>query len=412
MEVKHEEVEYCKLKVSYTADSEVVSAKRDEAVANLRDKQISGYRKGKAPDYAIKVQLSAQIHNWVANEMASHAFDDIVFETGIKPIGRPIINDIKLKGNKFTCDMFVFKKPTFELKTYTGFEVPKPHAETDVPTLVESSIANIRLKFGDVVPYDEADVVEYGDQITLSFESKLDGQPFEGGTAEGILYVVGEKKFPGFDEKLFGMHAGDSKDFDLVLPEELPEIGGKTVNFHVLVHMGSKRKMHPLNDEFIKLCGVESIEDLRSKLSVLSNERLKNQEHGEIRRQISERLVLGHDFEVPGFLVGGEAASLAMQAGVMFESLPEKTQEALKESASKNVKLSLILDAIREVEPDAVLSESEAHAGLMKRVELQGQNPHEFMMKAQKNGTLLGLVSALRDEFVLEWVIGKSKIVE
>jgi trigger factor len=414
MKLEHKEVEYCKLHVDYEADADVVSAKRDEAVASMRNTQVSGFRKGKAPDYAIKAKLGPQIDHWVINEMATHAYDDVVFETGIKPIGRPQINNLKLKGNKFTCDMFVFKKPEFELKTYADFEIPKPHMETDVQTLVENGLANIRYRFGEVLPYNEDDVVEKGDQITLSYEATIDAQPFEGGSAEGILCVVGERsqRMPGFDEQLAGMRAGESKDFDITVPQDVPEIGGKAINFHVLVHMGSKKKMAPLNDELIKACGVENLDDLRSKLTALSSEQLRIQENTELRRQVSERLVAAHDFEVPNFLVDGEAQSLAMQAGIMLESLPEKTQEALKESAKKNVQLSLILDAIRETEPDAVLSESEAHQALMKRVAVQGQDPNEFMVKSQKNGTLLGLITGLRDEYVLQWVIGKSKIVE
>jgi FKBP-type peptidyl-prolyl cis-trans isomerase (trigger factor) len=84
-----EEPEYCKVKFHYEADPEVVIGKIDEAVAECRKLQVPGFRKGKAPDYAIKSRLRPQINQFVVREMATHAVDDIIIETNLKPIGQP-----------------------------------------------------------------------------------------------------------------------------------------------------------------------------------------------------------------------------------------------------------------------------------------------------------------------------------
>jgi len=110
-----EEPEYCKLKVHYEADPEVVIGKIDEAVAECRKLQVPGFRKGKAPDSAIKMRLRPQINQYVAREMATHAMDDIIFELDVKPIGHPKFSEIKISKNNFSCDVDFMKKPSFEL---------------------------------------------------------------------------------------------------------------------------------------------------------------------------------------------------------------------------------------------------------------------------------------------------------
>jgi trigger factor len=410
MKVEHKEVDYCKLEVLYQADEDVVVSKRDEAIAELRKIHVPGFRKGKAPDYAIRSRCKKQVNDWIAREMGAHAYDDVVFETGIKPIGYPKITEVKLKGNKFSCSMTILKKPDFELQEYSGFKIPKPDIDRDVPKMVESSIMDIRTRLGEITPYEEEDFVADGDQITMSFEATIDGEEFEGSTVEGELYTVGDNRYH-FDKELIGMQAGDEREFDITFPEDVPTLGGKTAHFKVTVHMGSKRNPHPIDETFFKLCGVEDIQELKQKLTGIATERVRATELNAVRKQVIERLVSGHDFKVPEFLRDTEAQHLKAQWQVTSE-LSDKEKEMLNETAQKNVKLSLILDSIREMEPDAVLSDAEAHGGIAQRLEIQGKDPKKFMVEAEKNGSLIGMISAMRDEFTVQWVINNSEIVE
>jgi trigger factor len=412
MRVETNEVEYCKVNVLYTADEEVVSSKVDEAVAELRKVNIPGFRKGKAPDYAIKARCKKQIKDWVAREMAAQAYDDMVFETNMKPIGMPEYKKIDLKGDVFTCEMMVLKKPEFELKPYSEYELEPPEFDRNVEPQVEASLENLRLRLGDMLPYEEEDTIEKGDQITMSFEATIDGESFDGSSKQGELYVVGQNIFPDFDDYILGMKADEEREFDLVLPDDLTEIGGKTATFKVTVHMGTKRKPCEINDEFFEKVGTKDLDELKGKLRVIAEARIKEVENGVYRQQISQKLVEDNDFQIPEFLRDSEARHLALQGREVFEDLPEDRQKALTDMAEKNVRLSLILDSIREEEPDAVLNDQEAQEGLAKRVIAQGGDPKKFLVEAQKNGTLIGMISALRDEFALQWVMKQAKIKE
>jgi len=264
--VKVDEVEYCKLHIEYEGDPETIKEKRDEAVAELRKVAIPGFRKGKAPDYAIRARCKNKIKDWIAREMAGQAYDDAIFETNAKPIGNPEIKKIDLKGDKFTCEMVLLKKPDFELAQYTGFEIPRPDVDRDVEGKVIEGIGDLRLRAGEMEPYGEDDVVELGDQVTLSLKAKIDNETFEGGTTEGELYSVGSNKYPGFDDGILGLKAGESTSFVVTMPEGLPEIGGKKCDFFVTIHMGTKRRRADLDEAFFEKLGVRPLLDLGMRL--------------------------------------------------------------------------------------------------------------------------------------------------
>lgn len=412
MKVETTDKEYCVKTVEYWADPDVLKEKETEAVEALRKVQIPGFRKGKAPDYAIRARCKQRIRDWMAREMCSQAFDDVIFETNIKPIGYPEFKEIKCNGKEYFCKMDVYVKPQFELGKYEGLKIPKPDINRDVDAMVEASVQDLRMRLGDKAPYGEEDVVDKKDQITMSFEATINGESFEGSSAQGELYTVGEGKFPEFDDFLIGMKPDEEREFELVFPDDIPEIGGKTANFKVTVHMGMKQSPHPIDDSFLEKCGVKDLDELKDKLRTITSARVKENESLYINQQISKQLVASHDFEVPEFLLKPEAQRLAQQYGFNFKDLEEDKQKELLEVAEKNTKLSLILDSIKDEEPEAFMDDSEAQNALMNKLQQQGQDPNKFLVEAQKNGTLASIVSSLKNEFVLQWIASKAEIVE
>lgn len=413
--VKVEEPEYCKLKVHYEGDPEVVNEIMDEAVATLRKVSIPGYRKGKAPDDAIKVRLRPQINQYVAREMAQRAIDDIVFETDAKLVGQPKFTNVSIKGNKFSCDIESNRKPDFEIGELE-FEIPKPALETDEEALAEKSLLNLRKRVGEQVAYEEDDFVELGDEITFSFEAtvEVDGkqEPLEGYTVEGEMYAVGSDRWGGWDENILGMKADETKEFDFTFETGPEEIVGKTAHFSVTVHMGTKRKPHPINEDFYKTMGVENVEELLNKLRAIAKASIEKSKSEQIRGQVAIKLVETHEFDVPSFMVDAEAKHLAAQTGIDFDVLDDEAKKEWLENGEKSVRLTLILDTIRDGEPDSVLNDSEAKVHLAKHMAAQGQDPNGIFNNPAAGPQIATLVSAIKDEFTLQWVASKATLIE
>jgi FKBP-type peptidyl-prolyl cis-trans isomerase (trigger factor) len=176
--------------------------------------------------------------------------------------------------------------------------------------------------------------------------------------------------------------------------------------------MGTKRKPHPLDDELVKKCGAESLDKLRASLMTISEQRKSQEENNELRQQVSRRLINEHDFQVPEFLKKTEYLIQIARHGATEDDLSEENKNSLMEMAERNVRLSLILDSIREKEPDAVLSDAEAEGAIKQRAVLQRQDPEQVLVEFKKSGAFEGMVASLRDEFTLQWLVSQSKIVE
>lgn len=409
--VNVEEIEPCKLKVHYEADPEKVREKLDEAIASLRHVRIPGFRPGKAPDHAIKMRLRPQINQFIAREMASEAIDDIVFETDIKPLGQPNYSNVTINGNKFSCDVEIVSKPDFKVENIK-FDVPKPPVETDAETLAEKSLLNLRIRVGETEPYEEDDLVEMGDQVTFSFYATIDGQQFDGSTVEGEMYQIGADRWAGWDDNILGMKADETKEFEFTFNNGPENIVGKTAKFSVTIHMGTKRKPHPINEEFYKIMGVENIEQLMNKLRSISKASVERREKEAVRNQVGIKLVEHNKFDVPKFMIENEARAGAAQVGINFTDLTDKEKEVFLEQADKNLRLSLILDTIRENEPDSVLNDAEAQQKLAHHIQLRGQDPNELFNNPVMRYQLFLLLKAIKEEFTLQWVANQANIIE
>ena len=62
--------------------------------------------------------------------------------------------------------------------------------------------------------------------MTIDFEGKIDGVPFDGGKAEGFQFIIGEgQMLEQFDKAVRGMKAGDIEDLPAAVPGRLPGQG-------------------------------------------------------------------------------------------------------------------------------------------------------------------------------------------
>ncbi|HVI40801.1 MAG TPA: trigger factor [Anaerovoracaceae bacterium] len=413
LRIQVNEVEFCKLEVHYVAEPPKVAAKRKEAIAQLRKANIPGFRPGKAPDHAIEIKMKKQIEEWMKRELLAEAYDDILFETKVKPIGYPQVKRVELHDSEFWCDLIMLKKPEFELKQYKDFEIPKPHLPMTAAESVEKLLQELRVQHGSMAPYGENDFVQEGDKVTLDFKCVVDEQVFDGATREGILYKVGDKLFPEFDDNILGMMAGEERTFDVVFNTGVQEeLKDKKATFTVKVHMGMRTTPAPLDDDLAKKSGFEDLAKLREAAEGISASRIQSAEAQQIAQQVIKKIIAEHDFTCPVWLVSMEAQQLSAQMGHDWKVLNPEQRDIFMSQATNNVKLAFIMDEIRELEPETVFSDMELVNVIKQRVSAQGQDPEKFLVETQKDGRLLGILASLRNEAMIQWLVAQSKIVE
>lgn len=414
MPIQIEEIEYCKLKVNYLADIKSVIQIREEALNALRKEKIKvpGFRAGKATDQAIKSNCKKWIDDFVKKELLANAYDDLLYETKIKTIGYPQVLQSQLIDNTFTCDMLVLKKPEFKLGQYKDFKIPLPHENISVNDLAERMLQQLRATYGDVIPYGPNDLVHFGDQITLTYRCMIDNELFDEYSKEATMYKVGESPIPDFDKNIVGMIAGETKDFDIIFIENVkPELINKRAKFTVTVHMGTKHIPHSLDDELAKKVGLKDLLKLRAKIQGDASRQQQAIKTQLLAQQVVKRLLNNHDIKVPDWLLLVESQQLARSYNLDWSKISDDDKKILNDQSEKSVKLSLILDSVRDAEPESTLSDNEILSVIKERLKQQGQDPDEFLKQANNNGSLFGMVASLKDEGTLQWILSKCKIV-
>lgn len=427
MNIECNEIEYCKMSASYTADIGKVATKRTEACNALRKEKVkvSGYRPGKAPDYAIKIKMKKQLDQWVTREMANEAFQDVLFETKIKPMGQPLFQRANLSGDSFSCDLTFWKKPSFELNL-TEFQVPKPAAEMTVDEYANQMLQSLREAHADLVPITDG-VIESGDKITCDLEISSVQYSFRG--MSGSLYTVSKNDYPQLDSNLIGMHPGETKSFSIIVSvDELSKLRALMddelkdslpnepleIFYKITIHAGLRVNLAPLDDTLAVKAGMNTFDELSAQCRSLAEHRINYAEKNKIRQQIILQLLDRHQFEVPSFFVTQEAMTLTAKNGKpAWNTLSDQDKEPLLALAKDNLRMVLIMDSIREAEPTATLSESEVLAHLETLLEQDGKTLQEGLQLLQQSGKLHETMAKLKDEATLQWVVlSKTKIVE
>ena len=414
MDIQVVEPEFCKLNVKYEIDGEDVSNKRDEVVRKFKNHKMPGFRQGHASMQAIKIFYKKEIEQELTKELAQDAVQNVVSERKIRPFGRPNFSSANfVSDNKFVCEFEMWKQPDFELGQYKDFEIPKLPKEKDIQTLTQEMLQELRKKFGEENPYTEDDFVQLDDKIILDYSALFNGVNDPKLTATGVLLKPCDILIPGFAENLLGMKMGETRVFELKIPDTFAtENAGNVLQFTATIQMGSKIIPLTLDDELAKKAGVETMDKLMEELGSISATKINQLEATHINDQIARRLVSTHNFQVPSWIVLVEAQLNSQKSGLEWSSVKDEMKEQLLKSAEDSIKLSLILEKIREIEPDTQLTDEEVYKIAYENISKHSPDPAKSVEELYKNGQLPLLFSRIRDEYTVIFLAKTCKIVE
>ena len=213
---------------------------------NKKDVYIPGFRKGKAPRQVIEGMYGKEVfYQDAMDDLAPVAFELGVKEGELRVVGQPRIADVNVTDEKsceFTFDVTTY--PEVVLGQYKGLEAVRT-AETVSEETVDNEIKNVQKRNARMLTVERP--AEMGDTVNIDFEGFLNGEPFDGGKAEGHALELGSNSFvPGFED-------GEEKDIDITFPENYAEnLAGKAVVFHIVCNEVSSPEYPELDDEFAK----------------------------------------------------------------------------------------------------------------------------------------------------------------
>jgi trigger factor len=332
--------------------------------------KVPGFRPGKAPRHVIDRFVGrGTVIAEAIDHLVSDAYDAALDQVAILPIDQPEV-DIDPTGVaegqsvKFTATVAV--RPEVQLGAYTdypfGLETPEVTDEQ-----VDGVIQELREEQATLRPIDERKA-QKGDVAAVKFIGTIDGEPFEGGSADRLPLVIGEDRMiPGWEDQLVGMRIDDTKGFDVTFPDDyrVEELQGKAAHFEVTLLDVRERILPELDDEFAKSVGeVETVDALREEI----RDALGKRAEAEMRHAFADRII---DFAASNATVELPEVMIANEIDIMRDELqnrlaqqrigldqylalakqtPDELSAELREPASRRVKVLLVLSAIAEQE--------------------------------------------------------------
>ncbi|HYI95160.1 MAG TPA: trigger factor [Bryobacteraceae bacterium] len=416
-------IEGCKHEVEIVVPVDDVNHETQHVVANVQKRaHLPGFRPGKAPVSIIKTRFKDAIRQDVLEHILPKAFRKKADEEHWNVVGTPNVTDIHFDEGeplRFKAEFEV--APEFDVNGYRGIEAP--YAEPQVSEEdVEKRINEIRERKAEYVNEDPRPLVA-DDHTVVSVESVggIEGDPIK--SEDMALHLGNPETLPEFNEHLVGMSPEEEKEFDVTYPADYGQdrLAGKTVRFKVRVKSVRRKELPELNDEFARDLGdYQNFAELQEAIRkvILSEREYAAQQ--ESKGHIIDALVKSHEFPVPQAYVDFQIENNVrrsvreiMGRDVDPRSLNldwSKLREQQSERATQDVKASLLLEKVADVESIHATNE-EIDRELQRIAKAEREAVAALRMRFEKDGTLGRIASRIRTEKVLNFLFEHSRKV-
>jgi trigger factor len=355
--------------------------------------RVPGFRPGKAPRQVIDRFVGrGSVLAEAIDHLVQDSYDNALDQTDLIPIDQPQV-DIDpanvAEGQAVTFTATVPVRPEVTLGAYVDYpfgpEVPDVTDEQ-----VGQVIEELREQQATLRPIDERGAVK-GDVASVKFTGTIDGEPFEGGSADRLPLVIGEDRMiPGWEENLVGLRIGETKGFDIGFPDDyrVESLQGKAAHFEVELLDLREKILPELTDDFAKsVSDAETVDALRAEIRDAMEQRAVAESRHVFGDRIIDFAVANASVELPEVMVANEVeimrdelrGRLAQQRiGLdqylaLSQQTPEELTTELREPATRRVKTLLVLSAIAEKEGvDA--SDTEIDAEIAGQLERYGED--------------------------------------
>jgi trigger factor len=373
-------------------DAEALDAKLTGRLSEMQPKiHLKGFRPGKAPVSHLKRTLGKSLMGEIVQAAIDESSEKAIRDHELLPAVRPRIdftNEIEsvLAGKadlEFT--MKVDLMPDFQLTDLGKLEIERLVADV---TDADVDEAMQRLADSERVyalkPADQT--AEKGDRITIDFFGKIDGKPFDGGSAENFDLVIGSETFlKEFEDQLAGARTGEMKKISVIFPDDFggPDIAGKNADFDVTVKALHAPMPLSMDNAFAKRFGAESMSELKERVRESVKSRFAAASRTHLKRRMLDALDEAHHFELPPIMVKVEFEGIWKQVEAELKREGKtpadegKTEEELKVEyqsiAERRVRLGLVLSKIGQQNGLGVTDEELDRAVLARARRFPGQ---------------------------------------
>ena len=396
MSLKVENLEHNMVKVTIEVDA----AKLDAAITKAFNKKknqfnIPGFRKGKVPQKLIEKEYGVEIfYEDAANILIPEAYEAEMKDCDLEIVSRPEIDVVQLEKGKpfiFTAELAV--KPEVTLGDYKGLDVPKTRV-TVKKEEVEEELKRTQEQNAREITIEDRPVKD-GDILTIDYSGSVDGEKFEGGTAEDQTLVIGSGAFiPGFEDQLIGKELNEETEINVTFPEEYhaSDLAGKEAVFEVKIKAIKEKELPELDDEFAsEVSEFETLEEYKADIKEKIRSRKKEEANTERENKLVDLAVENAQMDIPDAMVEEQVQQmteefaqrlsyqgLSMEQYLQFSGMDaQKFADDMKPQAVKRIETRLVLEAIVKAE-NIEASEEDYKAEIEKMAAMYQMEAEQF----------------------------------
>ena len=359
--------------IEITVDFDDLEEKKDEAISKIsRSLKVKGFRPGKIPKNIVVREVGEE---YVLEEAIDLYLPGQIFEIlnkeEISPAVRPVIKDLKKEKKSYKIEVLITLWPKL-------LKLPKLNQTVEVESIepteeeINEQIERIKLQFGEVEKVDRP--AKESDYLLLNISGLENGNELKDFNYQDYLYELGSALLtPSLDSKLEGVSSGAIIKFN----DDIPALGKSNIEVSVLVKEIKEKIMPELNDDWVSsVTEFDSVkemnEELYKNIQNVKKRQIANQYQGlltsklieESKLELPEQLVIAEmDSILQNFMNELQQNNIKIEDYLQITGLTEETlQEDLKNQATRNLSMVVILDKVVE---DQELTLDEKEVGLI-----------------------------------------------
>ena len=423
MKVEVEQTNPCERRLTIEMPAERVQREMNAIYGGLQKRvKVPGFRQGKVPRSILENHYHHSVEQEILQKLIPEALSEAMTQENLQAVGEPQIDHVDLaKDRPFQFVATTQIIPEIVLSDYNSWAFTR-HVPPVTDEQLEQAMQQLRERHAELRTVSGRAVREH-DFVIANYQGSFEGSdiPAIHGT-NAALEVGAGQVLPEIEQGVVGMMEGEEKNIPITLPEDYRDaaLAGKIIDIRLTVVELKEKVLPDLDDEFARAYeDADSLDFLRERLRSDVETAIGERADTEVRADILKRLVDENTFEVPEVLVHDQMRRAylqgvrAVKGGQLDESDFNVDMAALDETFSTQarevVRGQLILRHIG-VQAGITVTPEEVDAEIARLASRMAQNPEALKQTLQRNGTLNGIESGLRDDKIFAAILANVQV--
>ena len=390
-----------------------------------REVRVPGFRAGKVPLAVLRTRFGDAVKGEVLQSTIEDATTSAIEDEGVRPAMQPEIGDLKFEDGadlEYTLNLELM--PEIEPVDFAALELERMvvRAEDDK---VDEAVGRLAEQHRHFSPADDGAEAKDGDEVAIDFVGSIDGEPFEGGAAEGFVLRLGSGQFvPGFEEQLLGAKAGDEKTVEIDFPEDYPndELKGKKASFAVTVKELRNPDDTLVDDELAKHVGFDDLDSLKATVRGEIEGQYERIARDRLKRSLLDKLADSYSFDLPPGMVEREFETIwgqveqAREKDELDDEDKALSDDELKERyrgiAERRVRLALLLSEVGR-ENNIRVTEDEMTRAVAEQARMfQGREAEIYEFYQSNPEAMQSLQAPIFEDKVVDFIVEMAQVTD